>query len=181
MSSSVHPPFETLVGTDGDAYRRLSRRWAASVTVVTVRRRANTVGPEAPLLDGFTATGFLTVSLDPPIVLVSATNASSAAPMLRDAEAFAITILDHAQRPWSDRFAMPHHLRGDPFADDAWAFDDAGVPLLRGARGAFSATLRELVPAGDHTLCLGDVRALHLGADGEALVYHDRRYSRLAP
>lgn len=173
------PPFETFLATDGESFRRLARTQAASVTVVTFSRAPERVGPGSPRLDGFTATAFLTVSLDPPIVLVSATNASSAARMFRDADAFAVNVLAAPQRPVADLFATAHELRDDPFAGVPWTPDGAGVPLLTGALGAYSARVRELILAGDHTLALGDVTALHLGAAAEPLVYHNRRYGRV--
>lgn len=164
-------PFETFAPGDGARYRELARRWAASVTVVTVR-------PDDPARpdDGFTATAFLTVSMDPPIVLVSAANASSAASMLRGARAFAVNLLAREQRPLADAFALPHEHRVFAWNELPLARDAAGVALLAGSLGAFSATVRSLVDAGDHTLVLGDVTALHLGTDGEPLVYHDRTY-----
>ncbi len=180
MSAATAHDFETFPATDADAYRRLARNWAASVTVVTVLRRHETVGPGAPLHDGFTATAFLTVSLAPPIVLVSATNASRSLSMLQDASSFAVNLLGESQRPLADLFASPHEQRGDIFSDFAWSPDADGVALLPGALGAFSARVRDLVAAGDHTLCLGDVTALHMGAAAEPLVYHNRRYARVA-
>lgn len=152
---------------------------AASVTVVTVHRRAEHITAGAPRHDGFTATAFLTVSIDPPIVLVSATNATRARAMLDDAAAFAINLLADGQQSLADRFATPHERRGDPFVDVPWVPDHAGVPLLRDSLGAFSAALREAIPAGDHTLFLGDVTELHLGSDEATLVYRDRRYLRV--
>ena len=181
MSAATTPPFETHESTDGDAYRRLARHQAAGVTIVTVIRRPDAEGPSSPRYDGFTATSFITVSMSPPIVLVSATNAGSALSMLRDASAFAVNLLAVEQRHLADLFATPHDRRGDPFTDHRWSPDAWGAPLFPGALGAFSATVRELVAAGDHTLCLGDVTALHLGSDTDALVYHNRRYGTFAP
>ena len=163
--------FETFAAGDGARYRALARRWAASVTVVTVRP-----GDPAPPDDGFTATAFLTVSVDPPIVLVSAGNTSSAATMLRGAGAFAVNLLARDQRALADAFAQPHEHRDFIWSDLPIVRDHAGVALLAGSLGAFSATVRELVDAGDHTVVLGDVTAVHLGPAGEALVYHDRAY-----
>ncbi len=181
MSDTPSPPFESHPFGDGDAYRRLARCQADSVMVVTVLRRAEAVGALSPLHDGFTATAFLTVSMSPPIVLVSATNASSALAMLRDAEAFAVNLLARDQRPIADLFASPHDRREAPFDQHPWTPDAHGAPLFSGALGAFSARVRELVPAGDHTLCLGDVSALHIGVSGEPLLYHSRRYGGFAP
>jgi flavin reductase ActVB len=181
MSAAPSGLFESLSATDGDAYRRIARCLAASVTVVTVRRRPETVTPDAPRLDGFTATSFVTISMTPPIVLVSATNASSALAMLRDADCFAVNLLSAGQRAVADLFASPHDHRGEPFDVHNWTPDHHGAPLFEGALGAFSARVRELHPAGDHTLCLGDVTSLHLGAPGETLIYHNRRYGGFDP
>jgi flavin reductase (DIM6/NTAB) family NADH-FMN oxidoreductase RutF len=168
--------FETFAATDAARYRSLARQWAASVTVVTVR-------PSDPARPdhGFTATAFLTVSIVPPIVLVSATSATSAAAMLRGAGAFAVNLLARDQRPLADAFAQPHEHRNFVWSDLPVVRDHAGVALLAGSLGAFSATVRGFIDAGDHTLVLGDVTALHLGPAGEALVYHDRAYGSVDP
>jgi flavin reductase (DIM6/NTAB) family NADH-FMN oxidoreductase RutF len=156
--------------TDDLAYRRLARAWAASVTVVTVRRDDARVAEDRPPRDGFTATAFLTVSIDPPIVLVSASNATSAFAMLQDSAHFAVNLLAVSQREVADAFARPYADRSA-----------VCVPILTDALGAFSARVRQVVAAGDHTLVLGDVTALHIGADTTPLVYHNRSYGRVAP
>ena len=53
---------------DKDAFLSVARTWAATVTVVTARRRPSAITPEAPEVDGFTATSFLMLSIDPPIL-----------------------------------------------------------------------------------------------------------------
>ena len=173
--------FETHPPTDDLAYRRLARAWAASVTVVTVRRDDARVAEDRPPRDGFTATAFLTVSIDPPIVLVSASNATSAFAMLQDSAHFAVNLLAVSQREVADAFARPYADRSAVWGALAWSPDADGVPILTDALGAFSARVRQVVAAGDHTLVLGDVTALHIGADTTPLVYHNRSYGRVAP
>lgn len=162
-----------------DTYKALARTWAATVTVVTVRRTTERVAEGAPELDGFTATAFLTVSIAPPIILVSATTASSAFSMLRDAAGFAVNLLAPSQAELAGAFAKPASERAGLWAKLAHARDAAGVPLLEGTTGAFSATVRSLVDAGDHTLVLGDVTQLHLGDGADTLVYHNRGYGKV--
>lgn len=162
---------KTFSGDHSDAYRQLARRWPASVTVVTVRRDG------AP--DGFTATAVLMVSIEPPIVLVSATKESSAGEMLGASERFAVNLLDASQRAVAEGFATPHETRGDLWPALDTTPDAHGVPLLGGALGAFSARVRERVDAGDHVLVLGDVTAVHLGREGDALVYANRAYGAM--
>jgi len=162
-----------------DAYKSLARTWAASVTVVTTRRAATSEA--APELDGFTATAFLTISIAPPIIAVSATNASSALTMLRDAAGFAVNLLAPTQADVAAAFAKPQVERAGLWDRLPWTPDADGVPLLEGTVGAFSARVRQLVDAGDHTLVLGDVTAIHLGEGMDTLVYHNRAYGRVVP
>lgn len=173
MPSPEEPPFATYAPGDAETYRALARRHAASVTAVTVRRAGGA-------LDGFTATAFLTVSMDPPIVLVSASNATSAAAMLRDADVFAVNLLAADQRRVAEGFARPHEERAEVFDALPWSAVDGGAPVLGGTVGAFSARVRQRVDAGDHTLVLGDVTAIHLGDAESPLVYFNRAYATLA-
>lgn len=170
---STHSP------TSADAYKTLARSWAATVTVVTARRAAG--GHDAPELDGFTATAFLTVSMSPPIILVSATTASSAFAMLRDASAFAVNLLAAEQMEIANAFAKPAAERAALWDRLAWSGDEAGVPLLAGTTGAFSAKVRQLVDAGDHVLVLGDVTAIHTSDRVDTLVYQNRAYGKVTP
>ena len=180
-----HPP------TDPDAYKALARCWAATVTVVTARRAPAEAGtgpsdPEpvdaaSPELDGFTATAFLTVSISPPIVLVSVTNASSGLATLVGSGGFAVNLLSPGQAELANAFARPQAERVALWDRIAWTPDEAGAPLLGGTAGAFSARVREVVEAGDHTIVLGDVTAVHLHSGPESLLYHNRAYGRFQP
>ena len=164
-----------------ESYLALARTWAATVTVVTVRRAPELVSASAPEFDGFTATAFLMVSMSPPIIAVSATAASSASAMLREASAFAVSMLTPAQAELAAAFARPASERSGWWERVPHGLDDAGVPLIGGATGAWSARVRQLVDAGDHTLVLGDVTAIHLGGGSDTLVYHNRAFGRVAP
>ena len=170
---------ESFPPTSAETYKALARTWAATVTVVTARRAAAHISAGQPELDGFTATAFLTVSMAPPIILISATTAASAFTMLRDAEAFAVNLLSPEQSELAGAFAKPAAERVGLWERIACTPDAHGVPLLTGTTGAFSARVRQLVDAGDHTLVLGDVTALHLGEGADTLVYHNRGYGRV--
>ena len=164
-----------------ESYLALARSWAATVTVVTVRRAPRHLAAGVPELDGFTATAFLTVSMSPPIIAVSATVASSASSMLREASAFAVSLLAPEQIELAATFALPPPQRAGWWERVPTVLDDAGVPLIAGATGAWSARVRQLIDAGDHTLVLGDVTAIHLGDGNETLLYHNRAFRRVAP
>ena len=171
-----------LLPTDADAFRLLARSWAATVTVVTARQKPGVQLEGVAELDGFTATGFMTVSITPPIIVVSAMNEGSSRLMLNDPAGFAVNLLAPHQDELASEFARIQPERPELWKRLPWVADADGAPLLGGTVGAFSARVRQLVPAGDHTLVLGDVTAIHLSDAGEAetLVYHNRGYGRFA-
>ncbi len=171
----------TFPANDAESYKALARAWAATVTVVTTRRAEPPAGAASePALDGFTCTAFLMVSMTPPIIAVSATNASSALTMLREASAMAVNLLAPEQSALGSAFARPAAERIKLWQELAWHPDAEGAPLLDGALGAFSAKPRQFVEAGDHTLVLADVTAIHREGDLlDSLVYHNRGYGRV--
>lgn len=175
------PPIMKTSAPSADSYKALARAWAATVTVVTARAKPESLSGDTPALDGFTATAFLTVSIDPPIILVSATRTSSAFTMLRDSASFSVSLLAPGQADVAGIFAKPQAERKKLWDTVPWAEGVEGAPVVAGAAGAFSATVRQLVDAGDHVLVLGDVTAIHLGEGSDSLVYHNRAYGKVTP
>jgi flavin reductase (DIM6/NTAB) family NADH-FMN oxidoreductase RutF len=96
--------------------------------------------------------------------------------MLRESAAFAVSLLAPSQQDVAAAFAKPAAERAGLWDRLAWTKDEAGVPLIQGTAGAFSARVRQLVEAGDHVLVLGDVTAIHVGEEQDTLVYHNRAY-----
>jgi flavin reductase (DIM6/NTAB) family NADH-FMN oxidoreductase RutF len=170
---------QSFSSTSIEHFKDLARTWAATVTVVTVRRTEAAIAAGAAELDGFTATAFFTVSMVPPIIAVSATTASSALAMLRDARGFAVNLLAPDQQEVANAFSRPASERVDLWEKLPWRGDLAGAPLIHGATGAFSAGIRQLIDAGDHTLVLGDVTEIHHTGGPDTLVYHNRGYGRV--
>ncbi len=165
-------------GSDANAYKGLARNWASTVTIVTAKRKAEFMKEGVPEQDGYTATAFLTISIDPPIILVSPTNGGSAYSMLAESDYFAVSILASHQQPIADAFAKPAAERVANWQNFAWHSDNTGSPILEGSLGAFSAKIKQLIPAGDHTIVLGDVLEIHHGETGEPLLYFNRAYGK---
>ena len=128
---------------------------AAGVTVVTVRDGRDDIGT--------TVTTFTSLSLDPPLVMVSIAAASYLNEVLLRRDRWAATLLSGGQAAIASRFATPGrpsarlllagtaHHRGP--ATEALIVDD-GV-------AAVEAETTKVVPAGDHTLYI----AALLGVD----------------
>ena len=172
---------QSFPSTDAEAFRRLARAWAATVTVVTARRRPGACVAGVPELDGFTATAFLTLSLDPPLIAVAVEKAGGSGALMADADHFAVNLLSETQAEHSLAFARRWEHRTDTWERFPATPDAAGVPLLQGTAGAFSARVRDRIDAGDHVLVIGEVTAVHHGDTLKTLVYQHRGYARVGP
>jgi flavin reductase (DIM6/NTAB) family NADH-FMN oxidoreductase RutF len=158
---------DTLCQVDDGQLRRLLRRQAATVVVITA------AGSERPV--GFTATSFTSVSLRPPLVLFCVDCGSSSWPAVRAAAHVAVHLLGADQAELARTFAT----RGiDRFAPTAWHSGPYGVPLLDRALGWLVCRVAERVTAGDHAIVLAEpVVTAHAG--GAPLLYHNGHYTRL--
>lgn len=169
-------------GVSNDEFRAAMSRLAAGVVLVTAHEPA--LDPEGPGGEdvGMTATAFLSVSLDPPLVLVSLREGARMDDLLAEQPLWAVSVLAESQRHIAGRFAMRGRV------SDRLLFEDipyvhgevSGAPLVRGALATLECRTEQRVPAGDHTLVIGRVLTAHLpSADGGPLLYFRGRYRHL--
>lgn len=131
---------------------------------------------------GMTATAFLSVSLDPPLVLVSLRTGSRMDEVLEHQPVWAASLLAENQRTLAGRFAMKGRL------SDRLMFQEtphtvgahSGAPLLDGALASVECRTEQRIAAGDHTLLVARVLSTRLeSSDKEPLTYFRGRYREL--
>ncbi|MEV6538453.1 flavin reductase family protein [Streptomyces sp. NPDC051665] len=178
-------PSGHAVGVSNDEFRAALARLAAGVVLVTAHEEPyDPDDPQAPVGEdvGMTATAFMSVSLDPPLVLVSLRNGSRMDDLLDEQPLWAVSVLSESQRHIAGRFAMKGRI------SDRLLFDDipyihgeaSGAPLVRGALATLECRTEQRVPAGDHTLVIGRVLTAEVGsAEGGPLSYFRGRYRQL--
>ncbi len=105
---------------------------------------------------GFTANSFSSVSLDPPLLLVSIANSSGNLGAFVSGKGFAVNILGEGQKEVSGTFARPS---ADRFAQTYWRHGPIGSPLIAGVSAWFDCDLAQAIPAGDHTILMGRIGA----------------------
>ena len=143
-------------------------RFATGVTVVTALENGET--------HGMTANAFMSVSLDPPLVLVSLDNRSHMHRVLPLAGRYGISVLAEDQKAVSDHFA------GRATEDTNIQFiSRAGTVLLDGAVAYFAVRVVDVHPAGDHTLYVGSVEYFEFRDDKPLLIYAGKYRQLLAP
>lgn len=141
-------------------------RFATGVTVITYDRAGEP--------SGLTANGFLSVSLNPPLVLVSVRRESRFSQHVRIGTRYGVNLLTERQQDLSMHFGG----RQDPNTQPAfWRHD--GLPLLEDCLGYVVAEVVDVYPGGDHLLYLGATRHLELGTDAAPLLFFGGRYKRL--
>jgi flavin reductase (DIM6/NTAB) family NADH-FMN oxidoreductase RutF len=165
-----------------DEFRGAMSRLTAGVVLVTAREaRLSEDGPNGEDA-GMTATSFLSVSLDPPLVLVSVRTGSRMDDLLEEQPLWAASLLTESQRHIAGRFAMKGRL------SDRLLFEDipyrrgevTDAPLVRGSLANLECRTEQRVAAGDHTLVIGRVLTAELPAtEGGPLAYFRGRYRHL--
>jgi flavin reductase (DIM6/NTAB) family NADH-FMN oxidoreductase RutF len=145
------------------SFRAAMGNVAAAVAVVT------TLVDGEP--HGTTVSAFSSLSMDPPMLLVSLDNSSNLLTKLHIESTVGINVLAAHQDQVALRFARKG---GDKFADVPWHVE-TGAPALDDHHCWVAIAVTQLVEAGDHTLVLGRVEAAGAAA-GAPLTYYQRTF-----
>ncbi len=162
----------TTSGVDPALFRQLLGRFATGVTVVTTRRAD---GARV----GMTASSIASVSLEPPLLLVSIDRRNEMHLALQAAQRFVVNVLAADQEAISRRFADAEEHRFDQGEAIGYRDTAEGLPVLDGVLAHIECTKVQAVPAGDHTVFFGLVTG---GAvtDRRPLLYYRGGYTSLA-
>jgi flavin reductase (DIM6/NTAB) family NADH-FMN oxidoreductase RutF len=150
------------------ALRRTLGMFATGVTIITTR-----VGEQ---VHGMTANAFMSVSLEPPLVLISVDRRTKMCGLLHEGSTYGVSVLCESQSALSDRFAgrVPD---GDPGSEPRFDLIH-DTPLVGGALAGFVSKVVRSYWGGDHSLFLGRVEYARTG-EGAPLLFHGGRYERL--
>jgi flavin reductase (DIM6/NTAB) family NADH-FMN oxidoreductase RutF len=156
--------------TSREELRPFMRRAPAGVAVITVNTGHEKLG--------LTVSSLLSVSLDPPLLAISIAREAAMHELLREAGGFTASLLAGGQE-----WLAQHFARGVPPIGMWHGVDteegDRGAPLLAGALGWVECRLVAEHETGDHTLFVGEVESVRLGAPAPPLVYLDGTYRTL--
>ncbi|MER5570629.1 flavin reductase family protein [Streptomyces goshikiensis] len=166
------PPQGVAIG-DPSGLRRAFGTFTTGVTVVTV-------GGASPR--GMTANSFTSVSLDPPLILISVGKEAVMHRRLADAATFSVSVLGAGQESVARHFADRSRPMGaGQFDAVEWLPGrSADAPLIAGASAHFECAKWRAYDAGDHTLYLGRLLSAEELPDREPLVFHRGSFRELA-
>ena len=143
---------------------------ASAVHVVTARRGGERVGR--------TATSVMSLSAQPPAVLVSIDIVSRLADLITKTGGFSLAMLASAQSEVADAFAgqVAPELRFDVGDWDAWP---SGQPRLRGSVTTLDCEVIGAMETGTHVLFAGAIVEAETDAGRKPLLWHRHGYRDL--
>ncbi len=145
---SLHPKPAEPVG-----FRQAMRQLAGGVSVITAANKdART---------GMTATSVISVSMEPPELLMSVNERSSSWPVIQATRRFGVSVLPSHQSAVARRFSGQGGTKGEQrFEGAQWHCTPDGVWLMIGALAAFACEVVQVYSHRGHALVIGQVTAL---------------------
>ncbi|KAA3638185.1 MAG: flavin reductase [Armatimonadetes bacterium] len=154
---------------DGEDFKEAMSHYAGSVEIVTV----NT--PDGPV--GITVSAFVSVSVDPPIVLVCVDKVAGSLDAMLAADGYTVNFMPEG----TEATAMVFATRGaDKFGLVEWSDPVTSVagPVLAEAFQVFECETIKRTEMGDHWVLYGKVRYGTVG-DAKPLIYLNRAFAKL--
>ena len=142
-------------------------RLPAGVVVVSAR-----IGDE---FRGLTASSLVSISLQPPMVLVGLERESQTRAAILQTHAFNVSLLTRSQEFIADRLAGRA-----PAIDSRWAtlphrVGTNGIPIIEGSAAWLECSVVHTQRAGDHDVFIAEVEAAGVG-EGDPLILWDRAF-----
>ncbi|WGS55131.1 flavin reductase family protein (plasmid) [Paraburkholderia sp. D15] len=140
--------------------------FATGVTVVTFTADGQPAG--------MTANAFMSVSLEPPLVLVSVRASSRFNDWVREGVRYGINFLAEDQR------ALSGHFGGRTVENMQVPYCERdGTPLIEGSLVHIVARTVDVHPAGDHLLYIGEVEHIRFGEQRRPLIFYSGKFQQV--
>lgn len=157
---------------DPEALRSAMRAWSAGVTIVTSVYEGET--------HGMTVNSFTSISLTPPLLIISLQQHTRTHEMVMKSRMFGLTILSSEQTNISDLFAGRMPEVKDRIAAVKTETLVTGSPLIVGGLAWLDCRVLQTYDAGQTSLFIAEAVAARGTGSGEPLLYHNREYWKLS-
>lgn len=151
-------------------FRGAMRRLASGVALVTT---ADATGQPF----GIAMTAFMSLSMEPPSMLLAINQSASLCRPLLDRGRFALNIMAWDQRDACQAFVTAPGR--DRFGTMAWSPADDGIPFIHGAIATILCRVEQAEAFGTHMVVKALVERVQFGEDAAPLAYVNGRYGRV--
>ncbi|HWO98716.1 MAG TPA: flavin reductase family protein [Bacillus sp. (in: firmicutes)] len=150
---------------DDRTFRNAMGKFATGVTVITTL-----LEDEA---HGMTANAFMSVSLNPRLVLISIGEKARMLDKINESGKFAVNILSDDQKDLSMHFAG--QIKEKRQVEFDWINE---LPVIKNALANIVCKVHSKQVAGDHTLFIGEVTDIVM-CEGAPLAFYEGKYSKV--
>lgn len=151
---------------DSKLFRDVMGHFATGVTVVSYLGDGEA--------RGITANAFMSVSLDPPLAMISVRKTGRFVSAVQQGDRFGVSFLLESQQ------ALSAHFGGRPVVNLESPFDfHDGIPLIRDSLAQMILRTVDIYEAGDHRLYIGRLEYLALGRERKPLVFYSGAYKQV--
>lgn len=150
--------------------KHFMRRFPQGVTLVTTHDAGKNIG--------ITISSFTSISLDPPLVLISIAKDANSHKDFINCESFDVQLLASNQESIAQKFAkkIKHEEKFDGLT---YSVDSKGNPVIEGILANLVCSNYQVIEAGDHTLILGKVDAVKVLEGSSPLIYHEKTFTTI--
>ncbi len=171
--SAAPQPAAPLAGPAKAEFLGAMRHFVGSVSVITVG-----AGDQ---LSGLVVTSAVSLSAEPPQVLICVNRGSSSWPLLKQYGHFGVNALAARHQPVAERFSGFGGIKGAARYDGAeWVTAATGARLLADAPVALDCRVEEMIDRASHSIVIGRVVAIRAASEQDALVYWHGGYRTCA-
>ena len=152
-----------------ELFRTAWSNFATGVTVIT------TLESEGSGIHGMTANGVASISLEPPLAMVTVGHDRNTFPLMMMNQRFGISVLTLGQRGVARHFSeeILKTLPTPPYAPLGQSM------IIDGSLAMMDCKVVRTVQAGDHTIFLAEVEHVKIGY-GHPLLFYQSRFAELA-
>jgi flavin reductase (DIM6/NTAB) family NADH-FMN oxidoreductase RutF len=150
---------------DDRSFRSAMGKFATGITVIT-----SLLDDEA---HGMTANAFMSVSLNPRLVLISISEKARMLDKINETGKFAVNILADDQKEYSMYFAG--QIKEERDIEFDWMSE---IPVIKDALANIVCNVHSKHVAGDHSLFIGEVTDIVI-RDGAPLTFFEGKYGKI--
>ncbi|WP_336863318.1 flavin reductase family protein [Peribacillus frigoritolerans] len=150
---------------DDRNFRNAMGKFATGVTVLTTYLEDE--------VHGMTANAFMSVSLNPRLVLISIGEKARMLDKINESGKFAVNILSEAQKELSMHFAG--QIKENRQIEFGWINE---LPVIKNALANIVCKVHSKQITGDHTLFIGEVTELVI-SEGAPLAFYEGKYGKI--
>jgi len=160
-------------GVSSSRFREVLGHFASGLTVITA------VDDQGPV--GFTCQAFMSLSLEPPLIAIAPSKASTSWPRIAPLGWFCANVMAEDQEALCRDFAISGADQHDKFSGVGWTPGPDGSPILDGALAWVACRIAQSHEAGDHVLVVAEVIDTGVDHSGRPVIFYRGGFGRFEP